>query len=65
MIDPNTTNTVRFINLADWSEIKKKIGIYASINKTLDTIRRRTDIDGLFINGDICYEIDSDNGKVF
>ncbi len=65
MINPNTIEPARIIVLADWSEINKKLGYYTSINNTLDAIRKKTEIHGMMINGDICYEIDTDNGKVF
>ncbi len=51
------------IFLADWSELVKKADQYTSINSTLDEIRTTEKIDGMIINGDIAYNLDTNNGK--
>lgn len=39
IIHPNSTDTVKLIVLADWSELNKNLYKYDSINSTLDSIR--------------------------
>jgi hypothetical protein len=60
---PNATRKVNLIFLADWSELVKKADQYTSINSTLDKIRTTEKIDGMIVNGDIAYNLDTNNGK--
>ena len=50
------------IVLADWSEIHEELHAYKSINQTLDKLRQEEKPDGIMINGDIAYDLDTNNG---
>lgn len=62
---PNSTNPISLITLADWSELHQKLNIYQSINNTLEHLLKSENINGLLINGDIAYDLDSNEGKNF
>ena len=53
---------MKLVLLADWSELHSKVGIYKSLNESLDKIRLDQNIDGVIVNGDIAYDLDSNNG---
>lgn len=62
IFDPEDTNQqLKMISLADWSDLKEKLGIYISLNSSLDQIRVKNKIDGLLIDGDIGYDLDTNN----
>ena len=48
--------------MADWGELHTKVNEYQSLNQSLDNIRSKLDIHGVIINGDIGYDLDSNNG---
>ena len=50
------------IVLADWSEIHEELHSYKSINETLNKLRNERKPDGMMINGDIAYDLDTNNG---
>lgn len=62
IIHPNTTSEVKMIILADWNQIHEKIAEFKSINETFDTILQSESPNGIMINGDIAYDLDSNNG---
>ncbi len=49
--------------LADWSEIHQELHSYKSIDETLVKIRQENQPDGMMINGDIAYDLDTNNGS--
>lgn len=54
--------SLKFVFLADWGELHEKLNTYKSINKSLDKVRNESQIHGVIINGDIGYDLDSNNG---
>lgn len=50
------------IVLADWSELHEKIGIYKSVNETIDKLRVEQNVRAIIVNGDFAYDLDSNNG---
>lgn len=48
--------------LADWSELHTKLGLYKSVNETIDKLRIEQNIKAIIVNGDLAYDLDSNNG---
>lgn len=54
---------MKLIALADWSDLVTKVGSYKSVNETLDKLRITEKPDGMMLNGDYAYDLDTNNGK--
>ena len=59
-----TGNKIKMINLADWSYLVLKKGEYDPLDDSFDQLlNSNVQIDVLYINGDIAYDLDSNNGR--
>ncbi len=53
---------MKLIVLADWSDLQQKVNIYKSVNETIERLRSIEKPDGIMINGDYAYDLDTNNG---
>jgi len=61
--DPRNKNrAMQLAALADWGPIKKNIGVMTPIIDDLNRVLKEKDIDVVLINGDVAYDLDSNNG---
>lgn len=51
------------MTLADWGYLIKKKGIYDSLDSSMDYLLKNDHLDLLYINGDIAYDLSSNEGK--
>ena len=60
---PDEEDIFKMIVLADWGFLNKKKHIYDPLTSSFDyIIERRIRIDAVNINGDIAYDLDSNEG---
>lgn len=63
LIDPRPKNRdTKVIALADWGDIKKNIGVMTPITNDLNKMLREEEIHLFVIDGDISYDLDTNNG---
>ena len=64
LTDPRAKNRdVRVVALADWGTIKKNIDIMTPIANDLKRVLHEHKIDALLIDGDVAYDLDTNNGS--
>lgn len=64
LIDPRPKNrAVRVVALADWGTIKKNIDIMIPITNDLKRVLREQEIHAVLIDGDVAYDLDTNNGS--
>lgn len=62
----NNRNEVKIVVLADWGYLRVKAGVYDPLDSAFKTMIDMGDkIDGIYIGGDIAYDLDSYQGLYY
>ena len=54
---------MNWIVVADWSKLEQNLYKYTPIDPFLQKIQTQEEINGIIINGDIGYDLDTNNCK--
>ena len=60
---PMDGDSISMVIVADWSYLVNKRGIYDSLDDAFDYLLAKKDIDILYVDGDIAYDLSTGNGK--